>query len=130
VLVFIFLWHAARQRTAKLKALQIANVDHMTGVEFEQYIGALLQSQGYHVRYTSTTGDYGVDLVATKNQHTYAIQAKRYSGTVGNHAIAEAVGGMKQYKCDKAVVVTSNYFTPNARVLAAVNQCVLVDREK
>jgi HJR/Mrr/RecB family endonuclease len=38
-----------------------------------------------------------VDIIVAKNGLTYAIQAKRYSGTVGNHAVGEVVAGQKHY---------------------------------
>ena len=118
-----------RRRRAKLKALELADIDHMSGVEFEHYIGTLLQSVGYKVSFTAQTGDYGVDLLVKRNHVTYAIQAKRYTGRVGNHAIMEAVAGKTYYRCDKAGVITSNYFTLHARMQAAASNCILIDRD-
>src|SRR5436309_2723654 len=43
----LLLWHIHRQQQRKTRALRIADVDHMTGVEFEHYIGELLKFQGY-----------------------------------------------------------------------------------
>ena len=125
----VFLWQMEQRKQAKLIALQLADIDHMTGVEFEQYIGIFLQSQGYHVRYTSTTGDYGIDLLVVKDHTSYAVQAKRYTGTVSDHAIMEAVAGAKHYRAQHAIVVTSNYFTSHAKTLAASTNCILVDRD-
>ncbi len=126
----IFLWQMEKRKRAKLRALQLADIDRMSGIEFEQYIGTILRSQGYSVSYTATTGDYGVDLLAEKDHIKYAIQAKRYTATVGNHAIMEAVAGMQHYHCNKAVVITSNYFTLHARIQAASSNCILIDRDK
>ena len=126
----VFIWQVERRRRAKLKALELADIDHMSGVEFEHYIGTLLQSVGYKVSFTAQTGDYGVDLLAKRNHVTYAIQAKRYTGSVGNHAVMEAIAGKTYYRCDKAVVLTSNYFTLHARMQAASSKCILIDRDK
>ena len=126
----VFLWYEARKKLKKARALHLADIDRMTGVEFEHYVSTLLKAQGYSVHLTSTTGDYGVDLLAAKNHRKYAIQVKRYSETVGSHAIREAAAGMQHYHCDKAIVITSNYFTPNARTLAASTKTTLIDRDK
>jgi restriction system protein len=121
-------WRTEQNRRAKFRALQLADIDHMNGVEFERYIGGILKSQSYRVRYTAITGDYGVDLLAEKNHRTYAIQAKRYTGSVGNHAIMEANTGKTHYKAHKAVVITNSSFTPYAYTLAVSTDTKLVDR--
>lgn len=58
-----------------------------------------------------------------------AIQTKCYSGTVGNHAIMEAVAGAKHYGATKCMVVTNSSFTKSARELAESNKVVLWDRK-
>ena len=102
----------------------------MNGVEFEQYVGKLLTYQGYMVSFTKTSGDYGIDIIAVKGDERTGIQAKRYSGSVGRAAISDAVAGKRQYNCNRTMVVTSNYFTREAKQLAYANYCKLIDREK
>jgi HJR/Mrr/RecB family endonuclease len=50
----------------KLRALQIENIDSMTGLEFEKYLQKLLGSQGYNVSMSRVTGDLGIDLIACR----------------------------------------------------------------
>lgn len=45
----VFLWQMEQKRRAKLRALQLADIDHMTGVEFEQYV------EGHSCSLTATT---------------------------------------------------------------------------
>jgi restriction system protein len=80
--------------------------------------------------FTATSHDYGVDIIASKDGVKTAVQLKRYSNTVGRAAISDAVAGMAHYKCNQTMVVTSNYFTKEAKELASSNNCVLVDRDK
>ncbi len=54
------------------------------------------------------------------------MQAKGYSGNVGNHAVMEASAGMIHYRCDCCLVVTNSDFTKPARVLAHSVGCRLV----
>jgi restriction system protein len=123
-----FVWQIERKRREKLKALQIADLERLSGADFEQYVGTLLKAQGFAVYLTKTTGDYGIDMLATKGRVTYAIQTKCYKETVSSHAVSEAVASKQYYRADKAVVITSNFFTPNAKMLAARTNCVLIDR--
>lgn len=104
----------------------------MTGEEFEEYVAELLRFQGYKTRMTPRSGDYGVDIVATKDGTKTAVQVKRYTKKLDQKPIREAVTGMavRQYGCTKAMVVTNSTFTKAATFLAAESGCELVDREK
>jgi restriction system protein len=44
--------------------------------------------------------------------------------------VQEAVAAKAIYKCNKAMVITNSHFTAGAVVLAAANDCTLVDREE
>ncbi len=94
-------------------------VKYMTGTEFERYVADKLRARGYHdVRFTPATGDYGVDILATKQGKVYAFQCKCYTGSVGVSAVQEVFSGSRKYQADKAVVITNSHYTPNARTLA------------
>ena len=90
-----------------------------TGIDYEHYIEQLLQDTDFIVSRTPTTGDQGVDLIATKNGSKIAIQCKYYSKPVGNKAVQEVAAGKNFYECDYACVVSNNSFTPAARKLAS-----------
>lgn len=94
-------------------------VKYMTGTEFERYVADKLRARGYHdVRFTPATGDYGVDILATKRGKVYAFQCKCYTGSVGVSAVQEVFSGSRKYQADKAVVITNSRYTPNARTIA------------
>jgi len=97
---------------------QADKLDHLSGAEFEEFLAGLLRGLGYAVELTATTGDYGADLILTKDRQRIAVQAKRYQGSVGVQAVQEALSGQAYYRCDAAWVVTTGSFTPNARQLA------------
>src|SRR5215210_3120538 len=101
----------------------------MSGVECEQYFGERIKFQGYKIEFTPATGDYGVDIVARRDGHRYAIQNKRSQNKLDQEKIRQAVSGMTMYNCDRSLVVTNNYFTKHAKNLAAANNCVLIDRD-
>lgn len=84
---------------------------------------------GYYVEPTKITGDQGADLVIKKIGIRTVIQAKRYSGSVGNSAIQQVVAAMKHYNCKQAIVITTGIFTQSALNLAKSNDVELWDRK-
>jgi len=104
------------------------SIDLMTGSEFEEFIAKLFIKMGYSAYTTKTSGDQGIDVIAEKNGIKYGIQAKCYSGSVGNSAVQEAVAGKLFYGCDKVIVITNNTYTKSAVELAAANGVILWDR--
>ena len=89
------------------------------GIDFEFKIKSNLEKVGYAISMTPTTGDQGVDIIATRNGKKYAIQCKSYTGQVGNAAVQEVIAGKIFYDCDHACVITNSNFTPSAYQLAA-----------
>ena len=128
--VIFFLWWQRKKRLERMRALEISDVDKMTGQDFEKYVSEILKTQGHTIALTKITGDYGGDIVGHKNGITTVFQLKRYTNSVGEEAIQQAVAAKAYYKASIAFVVTNNYFTPFARELAKVNSCYLIDREK
>lgn len=118
------------QENQKLKAVVISEVDRMSGVEFEKYVGEILKFQGYDVKFTAVSGDYGIDILATRGPERLGIQLKRYSGSVGNHAVQEAHTGLTHYNCNKGWVITNSYFTEHAKITARDTGVELFDRDK
>lgn len=109
---------------------EMEKIDNLTGKEFEDYIVNLLKEAGYtNIRETKSSGDYGVDIIAIKDEINCAIQCKRFSNKVAINAIQEIVAGRKYYKCDKAIVITNNYYTEPAKRLAESNNVELLDRD-
>ena len=101
----------------------------MSGVEFEEFLCNYFKNHGYECSMTKTSGDQGVDLIAKRDVTIVAIQAKCYSGTVGNHAIMEAVAGARFYNANQCMVITNSTFTKTAIELARAINVILWDRK-
>lgn len=131
-MLYLWLVYKQQMRRKALRALQISHIDTMTGEEFEEYVAELLRFQGYKTRMTPRSGDYGVDIVASRDGVKTVVQIKRYNKKLDQKPIREAVTGMavRKYGCTKAMVVTNNTFTKAAEFLASESGCELVDREK
>lgn len=104
------------------------HVDAMNGYEFEKFLAEIFQTIGYDVEGTKLSGDQGADLFATRFGKKVVIQAKNYSGSVGNSAVQEAISAKAFYACDEAMVVTNSYFTKSAIELATSAAVRLVGR--
>lgn len=109
LMVNYFVWNRFKNKFRKV------NYDSLTGEEFEDFCVSLLKANGfYNVSKTKSSGDHGIDVLATKNGKRYAIQCKRYSNNIGNKAVQEAYSGKDIYGSDVAVVMTNQYFTKQA----------------
>jgi restriction system protein len=91
-------------------------MDDMEGHDFEFFCAELLKANGFRcVEVTQGSGDFGIDIIAYDMRGLkYGIQCKRYGSNVGWHAVEEARAGAEYYGCDRAVVMTNNYFTRQA----------------
>lgn len=107
------------------------NYDDMQGHDFEYFCAGLLRTSGFiNVEVTQGSGDHGIDILAEKDDITYAIQCKCYSSNIGNAAVQQAHTGKSLYRRDVAVVMTNRYFTQQAKDEAAQLHVKLWDRDK
>ena len=109
----------------------MADIDQMSGEEFEELLKYHFLEQGYKAQLTPKSHDYGADLVL-KNGYgeTIVVQAKRYGSTVGIKAIQEVIGARSYYNAQRAIVFTNNYFSNSAEQLAETSGVELYDRSE
>ena len=118
---------------ARWLRLQPADLDELSGAEFESWVIAKLTSDGVTASATAATRDFGVDIVAEHQGRRVGIQAKKRKGkNVGNAAVQEVNAGCDYYDCEVAAVVTQARFTSAARAQAErLNRpCVLIGRDE
>jgi len=108
----------------------IRNVDALSGTEFEHFLSKLFSQLGYSTEVTKQSGDQGADLIITKHGGKTVVQAKRFSGRVGNKAVQEITAAKKFYNAENALIVTNSYFTKSAITLAHSNNVELWNRQK
>ena len=103
--------------------------EDMEGHEFEYYCAELLRKSGFQeVEVTKGSGDYGVDILASRDGVTYAIQCKCYTAPVGVKAVQEAYAGRDYYDRMVGAVLTNQYFTQPAVEAAGKLKILLWDR--
>lgn len=105
--------------------------DAMDGEEFEYFCARLLRVNGFaDVEMTKRTGDLGVDILARKDQITYAVQCKCHMSNIGNQAVRDVYSGKECYHCMVGVVMTNRFFTKAAEDLAREHNVLLWDRNQ
>ena len=134
LLVLIAAWRAFRRISlARAEARRYAldqDFDLMNGRDFEYWCANLLERVGFEdVTVTQGSNDQGVDIIAVKNGERYAVQCKRYASPLGNKPVQEVAAGRNIYNCDRAAVMTNNFFTDGARRAAFANDVELWDRD-
>ncbi|MEC7582963.1 MAG: restriction endonuclease [Planctomycetota bacterium] len=120
---------AVRER---LLGYNVADLDNLSGIEFEAWIAAVLEREGFAIEDLPAGGDFGVDVIAGYGGVRFGIQAKRYGSNVGNSAVQEANAGSEYHHCQVPVVITQSGFTRAAREQAERMQppCLLIGRDE
>lgn len=106
----------------------LSSLDALEGIAFEHFVADLLASRGYKTEVTQASNDYGIDVIALKDNIRFGVQVKRYTGSVSRAAISDAVAGARHWQCHASMVVTNSYFTSSAKQLADSTGCILIDR--
>jgi restriction system protein len=134
VLVCIgLLWFMLRKVFIKspLPSVTMKEIDKMTGIEFEQFIGDLYKAKGYKTEVTQASNDYGADVIVLKDQIKTVIQVKNYKNPVGLGAVQEVNTAKGHYKADEAMIITSSpSFTAQARREAKLLRIRLIARSE
>jgi hypothetical protein len=109
--------------------IEIEPVIIASGEDFERYLCDQINTlKSARCETTKASGDQGVDLVVTlKSGQKIAVQCKLYSTPVGNDAVQEVIAGRLFYKCDSAIVVSNNTYTPSAEQLAKAADVTLLN---
>lgn len=123
-------WSKEKSNWQKICSVELADVDNMTGHDFEQYVGKLMARLGYRTEVTKGSGDNGVDIIAERDGIRWAVQCKRQQSNVARDAVSDAVAATLStlFNCSRAMVVTNGYFSRAAEQYGKSTNCMLVDR--
>lgn len=108
----------------------------MAGEEFEQWLGELLEAQGFRVQRTKRSRDGGIDLLATKTDligilNKLYVQCKNHSEPVGVQVIRELRGVVPDREAGTTPVVACPAgFTRDAIEFAGSNGVLLWSAEE
>ncbi|MDW7731533.1 MAG: restriction endonuclease [Methanolobus sp.] len=99
--------------------------------EFEKLLAQLFRKMGYIVEETQFSHDRGIDLIIKIAHfglsHTWIVQAKRYTESVGVKAIREYSSLRYRDRVDGVIIATTSSFTREAQEEAAEHNVKLID---
>jgi restriction system protein len=109
----------------------------LSPTDFERRVAELLRQMGFRVELTKASGDGGVDIVALSSSPItggrYLVQCKRFGPKlpVGSPVVREFYGALQaDRKAVKGILITTSYFTPDAKRFAADLPLELIDGER
>lgn len=89
----------------------------MTPKQFEDYIGTLFAQKGYTVTVSPLSNDWGLDVIAIKDNEKIGIQAKMYgesSRSVNRRVIMELYGASAYQDCTRTILATNGNILSDA----------------
>lgn len=104
------------KKTGYTNATLLRMVDTLSPRKFEIFIAELFKSEGYTVKLTPKSNDYGRDVILKKDGITTFVECKHYSkdNKVGREICQKLLGSMFQFKADNGIIVTTGKFNKNA----------------
>lgn len=101
--------------------------------KFEELVASVFHKNGFDVELTPQTRDGGIDIIAVQRNDLCGgnlnfIECKRYlpHNTVGIGVVQRLHGVVEQHKATKGIIVTTSFFTKDAKETAALSQHRLV----
>ncbi|MGW8065250.1 restriction endonuclease [Streptomyces ziwulingensis] len=111
----------------------LAEVDAMTGTEFEELVAGLCRRDGCtEVRRVGGANDNGADVVGRlPDGRTMVIQCKRYapSSTIASREVRDLLGAKVHFGADLAVFVTTTRFSRPSERFALQHGILAVHRD-
>ncbi len=139
-----WLWHTdrvARERDRSWRQADriqagrrtLAEVDAMTGTEFEELVASLCRRDGFTaVRRVGGANDNGADVVGClPDGRTMVIQCKRYTptSTIASRELRDLLGAKVHFGADVAVFVTTTRFSRPSERFAVQHGILAVHRD-
>ncbi|WP_332698056.1 restriction endonuclease [Halalkalibacter lacteus] len=132
IIVVAVVLHIRKKKRFDVGKITMADIDQMSGHEFEDYLYVLFVALGYEETFlTKKSRDFGADLIFHDcSDIQTVVQAKRLTEKLGLDAVQEIYAAKAYYQADKAVIITStNQVSDPCRKLAAATQVSIVDRD-
>ena len=126
---FVFIASQIEKSCLKIlnnNSLKKSNENYNKGINFENNCMDILKKSGWKVKETPSSGDQGVDLIASSDGFRVCIQCKNHEKAIGNKAVQEISAGKLYWKGTHAVLVSKSGFTKAAQKLANANKVELI----
>ncbi len=109
------------------ESVDLHHIRSLDGYTFEIFLKILFEKMGFNSILTSKSKDQGCDLIISRNDISYCIQAKNHKNNVGNSAIQEVRSSIDHYKANKGFVISTSGFTDSAFNLSKSTHVELIN---
>jgi len=99
-------------------ATTLADLNRLTGPQFEALIASLFKKDGYTVRHCGGSGDEGIDLVLIMGQEKDVVQCKRWKNDIGSPVVRDFYGALMHAVARHGFIITTASFSQSARDFA------------
>ncbi len=113
-----------------LRRIRSINPYALSPLSFERYCADLLLAQGWTVRLTPPSGDFGVDVIAERESRRLVVQVKRWGKPIGLRAVQEVAAGRDYYHAHFAAVVSLSGYKRSAIELARSSRVLLLSHRQ
>lgn len=110
--------------------LEAGNIDEMTSLEFKHFLKSFFEKKGF-VAMVIHHSEYQIaDLILWKGTKKYVVKAAYSSSRQSIRPIQEAMSAMNHHRANDSIVVSNQFFTNSAKILAEIANVKLIDREE
>lgn len=123
-------WLGGRGRRGReaYQRVGMAAVDSMSGRQFEVLLEHFFALKGYRVARLASRRRIGADMFVDDSRGRTVVQIKRWSAVVDHDAVQQAVVARARYGVERAMLVTSSSYSPQAVSVAKSNGVTLWNR--
>jgi hypothetical protein len=108
------------EKLTMLRKIQ-GEIIRMTPIDYENMVAEYFRSQGYSVKTTQQSSDWGVDAIAEKGAEKIALQMKMYGDSprkINRKMIMELHGAKDYFSCTKAIIISDGSLEQSASQVA------------
>jgi len=111
------------------EVLKKSGIDTMTIPQFKEYSKNLLSTAGFKIRGLESDLDFGVDFIADKGTSSYLVKVISNTVSTSRTVVNDVLRDTSKYGCDKAMLISKNFFSEDAIGLSKSSPCELIDRQ-
>ncbi len=115
-----------REEGERQRLRTLAELNKLTGRQFEELIASLFKKDGYAVRHCGGSGDEGIDLILELDQSKDVVQCKRWKSDIGSPVIRDFYGAIMHAAARHGFIITTASFSSSARAFALGKPITLI----
>ena len=114
------------EEARRKKPASVADLQQLTGHEFESLIASLFERDGYKIK-RGGSGNGGMDLILHFGPEKGAVQCKRWQSSISSPVISDFYSSLMRIGAGHGFIVTTASFSRSAKEFAVEKPIVLID---